>query len=331
MGGRSRLRVVVTIIVSMFVLPLMSLTTIATPLGPAAEAPLCDITLDVEPEEIEIFPTYEGSRHLMVLGELTVYKYRPGNIRVHLQAQIDVDWTITPLDNTVQFEHVGTQVVYFPVNIIIPPHTVGPISARVDLLAYFDTVGVDEGDSAVTNITILPRSDEFLVNLPSESMAVNGVFDGMVTVYNLQDQELEFHLCALGAWAMLMPDLDFQNSVVLAPNEAFETRYHGEISPDVQEGTHRVEIALWTPGPDGERIYVTIKEVSIILDWDWDGLTTTLGRFSIPLVIFSILTVACVAYYVRRRRHSYLEETEKEPPPTAERQPLPRMPGHHNP
>jgi hypothetical protein len=308
LDGRSRLVFIMGSIALFLTLSIISTTAPAEIDKPLAEAPLCEITLDVDPAEVEVFPTYEGTRHLVVLAELTVHKYRPGSIRVHVQARIDNEWMVTPADNTIPFDHVGANVAFLPFNIIIPPHTVGPITGRIDFLAYLDSVGMEEEDSAVSNITVMPRSDEYLVNMPSEAMALNGVLDGMVTVYNLHDQELEFHLCALGEWAELMPDLDFQNSVVLAPNEVFETRYHGEVSPDVEEGTYVVEIALWTPGPEGERIIITIREVSILIDWDAEGLTTTLVRFALPLVVVCVLTVAGVAYYVQRRRRSYLEE-----------------------
>ena len=302
-----RTGVVLTITLSLLALSMMPLLAVASPERPEAEAPLCEVYLEMEPEEIDIFPTYEGSRNLFILGRLTVDKYRPGNIIVNINTTLDIDWFFTPDHHTIPFDHVGTHVAFFTVTVSLPPHTMGPITARLDVRVYLSMASVYEEDTAFTVITVMPRSDEYLVNMPPESMAPNGMFDGKVTVYNLHDEELEFHLCALGEWAELMPDLDFQGSVVLASHEILETRFHGEVSDEVEEGSHRVEIGLWTPGPGEERIFVTIKNVTIHVEWDAEGLASIFVRFALPLIVMCVLTVAGVAYYIQRRNEGHRE------------------------
>ncbi len=312
MGGRIRLRVVVTIMavpLAIVVVFTMLPTTGASGDGPMAEAPLCELYLQMEPEELDIFPTYEGMRNLYLQGQLTVDKYRPGNIIVYIETILDIDWFFACDHQAIPFDHVGAHVAFFRVVVTLPAHTVGPITARLDVRAYLNMAGVDEEDTAFTNIIVMPRYDDYLANVPSESMALNGNFIGDVIVNNLHDEALEFHLSALGEWGELIPDLDFIQAVELAPNEVMETRFHGTIDDEVEEGSYKVDIGLWTPGPEDEHIVITILTVTIHVDWDLEGIDSILLRIVAPLVIFSILTAAGVAYYLRRRRRSYLEET----------------------
>ena len=131
--------------------------------------------------------------------------------------------------------------------------------------------------------------------------------DGTVYIENILDEELEVHLSAGGDWGPLIPDLDFQQYIVLHPYEQRPARFHGRLSSSVEPGDYLVEMVLWTPGQGSERTVITSVNTTLqVSDPLEEGLGETIIRSLVPILIATGAVLGLATYWFHRRKETKL-------------------------
>ncbi len=284
---------------------MIMLVLILLPTSPLAGAdpdqgPTIEMSLAVEPAVVEVFPTHSWTLPLNFIGSVTVTKYRPDDLFVDVVATVNQDWYVSVQPQTLRFSGVGTELIPFKIQLMVPSMTVGPLTVTVDLTASARVVGRSIEDTTSATVYFIEAADEFVEDIP-ERIAVleDGGIDGTVIVYNLLDREMEFHLCVLGEWEEKVHDLDFQNPVVLGPNQMIKAGFHGQLDDAVGPGEYEIEFALWTPGEEGERTYITSQKVTLVVTRE--GSSVFSSTTGLAIVLFVGFTVVLVILLVVKK------------------------------
>lgn len=267
-------------------------------------SPTVELDMAITPEEIQLFPTYAQMFRLTLMGTVYCDKTRPDEIRVYIEGSVDVTWDFMITPEIMLFRGVGERQYNFEIYLSIPSRTAGPPEVTMSFRAYADVVGRTVDCTAQAVVYIVQDANGFIESIPTDIQVPpdKGV-DGTVYIENLLDEELEVHISATGDWEPRIPDLDFQQSIVLQPYEQRPARFHGKLSSDVEPGDHKVELALWTPGADGERTVITTVNVTLhVLEDPGDSFADSLMRVSVPLLIVTFAAMGTVTYLIINRR-----------------------------
>jgi hypothetical protein len=232
---------------------------------------------------------------------VTLVKYRPDEILVDLACEVDIDWMVNIQPQMIKFSEVGTRTHQFWISLAVPPMIVGPLMVTVDVTASARLVGrsLTAATSAVVNF--IEDSDQFMDNVPRRiTVHGDGGVDGQMRVYNHLDRQMEVHLCALGEWETLIPDLDFQQSLVLAPNQIKEVRFHGQLDDGIGTGEYDIELALWTPGVNGSRTYITSKNVTLVVTREESAILGKLIVLSLVVLFVGVGVLLYILFMVLR-------------------------------
>jgi hypothetical protein len=267
---------------------------------------MVELSMDIIPEQVQLFPTYAQIGRLEFQGSVHCNKTRPDEIRVNIEAETDVDWDFTVQPNILVFRGVGQRMHQFEIYLSVPPRTAGPPVVHMAYRAYTDLAGRTVECRASSTLFIIQDVHGFIESFP-DSIAIppdRGV-DGTAYIENLLDEELEVHLSAAGDWEPLIPDLDFQQAIVLQPYEQRPARFHGRLSSTVDPGDHLVEMVLWTPGPGGERTAITSTNVTLhVSDPLEEGLGDKVMRSLVPILLVTGLVMGLVTFWFLRRREA---------------------------
>jgi hypothetical protein len=269
---------------------------------------MVELSMDIIPEQTQLFPTYAQIGRLEFIGNVYCNKTRPDEIRVNIEAEVDVDWDFTVQPSILVFRGVGQRMHTFDIYLSVPPRTAGPPVVHMSYRAYTDLAGRTEECRASSTLFIVQDVHGFIESFP-DSITVppdRGV-DGTAYIENLLDEELEVHLSAAGDWEPLIPDLDFQQHIVLQPYEQRPARFHGRLSSSVDPGDHLVEMVLWTPGPGGGRTVITSTNVTLqVSDPLGEGLGDRVIRSLVPILLVTCLLMGLVTIWFLKRRESKL-------------------------
>ena len=259
--------------------------------------------MDIVPEVLHLFPTYAQVGRLELQGSVYCNKTRPDEVRVQIEASVDVDWSFMVQPEVIVFRGVGQRMHQFEIYLSVPPRTAGPPVVRMDFRAHAELAGRVVECTAhsflyiVQDVHGLVDSFPEMIDVPPD----RGV-DGTAYIENILDEELEVHLSAVGEWDGLIPDLDFQQHIVLQPYEQRPARFHGRLSPSVEPGDHQLELAFWTPGPDGERTVITTVHVTLAVSEDLDeGLEGAVIRAAVPILLVAGFATGSTTYWYLRR------------------------------
>jgi hypothetical protein len=277
-------------------------------IGTPSQAPAMEVTVNIEPEEVEVFPTRTWSMPLYFLASVALEKYRPDDVYVDLVCTVDNDWMIEFNPRVMLFSRVGTVIHNCEITLMVPPRTVGPLTVTIELTASVRVVGRTIEDTGQSVITFIEDSDQFMDKVPERIVVQgDGGVDGEMRVFNLHDEDLEFHLSALDEWDERIPDLDFQNPLVLGPNQMQEVRFHGQLKDEVEMGEYEIEIALWTPSEDGNRTYVTSKNVTLVVKRIDDSFFSSILTFGIVVLVIGLVALAGFVFVLLRGGRGQLQ------------------------
>jgi hypothetical protein len=282
------------------------LTTTATPaaLSMPSASPTVELSMEIMPEEVYLFPTYAQVGRLEFLGTVYCDKTRPDEIRVYIEGWVDVPWDFHIQPEILVFRGVGERQHTFKIYLSVPPRTAGPPQIDMGFRAYADLAGRNVECTASSVLYIVQDVHGFIESIPEEiTVPPDGGIDGEVYIENLLDEELEVHISASEEWASMVPELDFQLDIVLQPYEQRSARFHGRISDSVEPGDYLVQLDLWTPGVDGERTVITMANVTLhVMEDPGDSFTFNLLRNLVPLLLVIGVAVSLAAYLFLRRR-----------------------------
>ncbi len=265
---------------------------------------MLDLSMDIVPEEVELFPTYAQVGRLEFQGNVYCNKTRPDEVRVHIEASVDVDWDFMIQPDIIVFRGVGQRMHSFEIYLSVPPRTAGPPVVNMHYRAYADLAGRVEECTARSVLYIIQDVHGFVDSFPEEiHVPPDRGVDGIAYIENIMDEELMVHLSATGDWDALIPDLDFQQLIVLEPYEQRPARFHGRLSSSVEPGDYPVELALWTPGPDGERVVITTVNTQLAVSDDLEeGLGGLVMRTAVPIILVACVAIGLATYWYLRRR-----------------------------
>ncbi len=285
------------------------MTVLAVPLvTPSQGAPMVELSMDIIPERVQLFPTYAQIGRLEFQGNVYCNKTRPDEIRVNIEASVDVDWDFSVQPNILVFRGVGQRMHTFDIYLSVPPRTAGPPVVQMSYRAFTDLAGRTVECTASSTLYIVQDAHEFIDSFPDKIIVPpdRGV-DGTVYIENILDEELEVHLSVGGDWDPLIPDLDFQQYIVLNPYEQRPARFHGRLSSSVEPGDYLVEMVLWTPGQGSERTVITSVNTTLqVSDPMEEGLGDTIIRSLVPILILSGVVLGLVTYWLHRRKETKL-------------------------
>ncbi len=280
------------------------LLPVTIPAHGAPDQAAMELNVTLEPNAVDVFPTNSWNLPIKFVGVVLFTKARPDDVFVDLEVTADVDWMLTYQPQTMVFSQVGEGLGTFQVTLMVPPMMAGPITVHVEAVAVVRLYGRDVRDSDASVVTFVSNADEFMANVPDKIAVVgDGGVDGQMRVYNLMDEQMEFHLCALGEWGERIPDLDFQLPVVLESLQMRQVRFHGSLSDEVGSGEYKVELALWTV-MDGEQMYVTSRNVTLVVAREGETLLRTVLRLGLFFLLVGVVALAAVLYYVLRARRT---------------------------
>jgi hypothetical protein len=296
---RGLIRIIPVIIITFLLSPLVAITIDG---APSQAAMSLEITL--EPNAVEVFPTNSWGLPLKFLGTVHFTKVRPDDVLIDLEVSADVEWWNFVEPQTMKFSQVGEHLRMFEVTLLVPPMMAGPLTVNLEVVSTIRLYGRDESDSATSVITFVSNADEFMTNVPQKiAVLSDGGVDGQIRVHNMLDEELEFHISALGDWNERIPDLDFQQPVVLGPLEMMQVRFHGKLSDSVESGEYQVELALWTM-LDDQQMYVTSQNVTLFVTREEDMAMSSIIRYGLAIVLIGIVVlIVLLMYIVVHRTH----------------------------
>lgn len=267
-------------------------------------------TLDMVVSTLDMtaYPTGNWLSTLTITGTLVVENYRPDDVSVSLNGTSNCGWVVTVDPPMFRFGPTRQEMRIFSADVYIPPNSFGPAISILDLTAVAKFPSKDVMDSEEVHIRIIDDVDAVMEGL-STFIQVNKedrVFNGRVRLYNLMDVPQDFHICAIGDWSDRIPDLDFQGHTLLSPNERKEIAFLGHVSDDLEPGEYKLELALWTPGPDGEPTYILSRtvEMEIVALWEGDPLMLIKVGLSLLVITVTVTIVATVVFIRRRRREA---------------------------
>ena len=278
----------------------------------ATAAPMVDLSMSMTPEDLQLFPTYAQVGRLEFLGFVVCNKTRPDEIRVNIEGSVDVPWDFMIEPTIVVFRSVGEIRHPFNAYLSVPPRTAGPPLVTMNFRAYADLAGRNVECTTSARLHIVQDTHDFVDAFPDKVLVPpdRGV-DGTAFIENMLDRELEVHLSATGEWDALIPDLDFQQDIVLQPYEQRPARFHGRLSSDVEPGLYLVEMALWTPGEDGQRSFITTANVTLeVIEETGGTMGDTLLRTAFPLFLATCIALGLATIWFIKRR----ERTENMEP-----------------
>lgn len=281
---------------------LATMTVMSVP--PVDAAPMFSMSMDILPEDAELFPTYAQTGRIEFLGTIHCNKTRPDEVRVQIEGTCSEDWGLSIEPALVIFRHVGERHQQFHIYLPVPPRTAGPPLVTVDVRAFATFAGRTEECTGQARLHIIQDTGAFLEGFPEKIVVPpDGGVDGTAFVENVLDEPLELHICALGEWEGRIRGLDFQQEVVLRPYEQRPARFHGTLGPGVEAGVHHVEMALWTPSEDGGRSYITTMNVTLdVLEDTGETLGFALMRSAVPILIVACAAVGAATFWTLRRR-----------------------------
>jgi len=271
--------------------------------GPTA-SPTVELSMDIVPPEVYLFPTYAQIGRLEFLGNVYCDKTRPDEIRVYIEAWCDVPWDFMIQPEVMIFRGVGERMHQFEIFLSVPPRTAGPPVVTMGFRAYADLAGRTVDCTAGSVLYIVQDAHGFIESIPDEIQVPpdKGV-DGTVYIENLLDEELEVHIGATGDWDALLLDMDFQQPIVMQPYEQRPARFHGRLSNTVEPGDHQVELALWTPGGGGERMVITTVNVTLhVMEDPGDSFGDALLRSLVPLLLVVMVAMALATFWFLKRK-----------------------------
>jgi len=294
----SRVRAIVITIIVLFSATALMVTPSTT------AGPMLDFSMDIAPEEVLVFPTYAQIGRMEFLGTVHCNKTRPDEIRVSIEGSVDVPWDFFIEPQMMVIRGVGERHLQFHVYLSVPPRTAGPPLVTMTLRAYADLAGRTEECTAQARLHIVQDVHGFIDSFPYKIVVPpDGGVDGTAFIENILDQELEVHMSASGDWESLIPDLDFQQDIVLQPYEQRPARFHGKLSSSVEPGSYPVEMILWTPGHEGDRSIITTVNVTLeVLGETGDNMGDALLRSAFPLFLVVCLALGSVTYWSLQRR-----------------------------
>ncbi len=296
MSPRVQVSIIVIILMAAMALPMAAAGTTASP--------TVELSMDISPPEVFLFPTYAQIGPLEFLGNVYCDKTRPDEIRVYIEASVDVPWDFMIQPEVMIFRGVGERMHQFKMTLFVPPRTAGPPVVTMDFRAYADLAGRTIDCTAQSVIHIVQDVDGFIESIPMEIQVPpdKGV-DGTMYIENLLDEELEVHIGATGDWNALLLDMDFQQPIVLQPYEQRPARFHGRLSNTVEPGDYLVELALWTPGGGGERMVITTANVTLhVMEDPGDSFGDSLLRSLVPLLLIAMVATALATFWSLKRK-----------------------------
>jgi len=268
------------------------------------------------PTETTCFPTRSWWSGLGLVGMLSFENYRPEDVLVYLNATIDNTWfvSILPLMFTVEPTRGGLKT--FEVEVHLPPNTIGPVENMLTITAVAKVNSRTLAEATVNvRIYLITDVDEIVDGMPALVTVLEDdrVFSGTMRLYNLLDEPTEFHICAMGTWAERIPDLDFQGDMMLNSQERRTMTMSGHVDGELEPGVYRVELAIWTPGPDGGRVYVLNDTVDMeVIDLD-EAYYGSFYMAILPYLVPIVGTLVVVLVLLRMRRRRRLEDLEEVP------------------
>jgi hypothetical protein len=271
---------------------------------PASASPTVELRMDVVPEHLELFPTYAQFGTLELMGSVTCDKARPDEVRVYIEAWADVDWEFWVEPSMMVFRGVGEYIFHFDARLSVPPRTAGPPVVNMYFRAYADLISRTVECTDQSTLHIIQDVEGFVEAFPSEiTVATDRGVSGTASLENMLGEDLQVHISATGDWDALIPDLDFQQYIVLRPYEQRRASFYGRLSSSVEPGKYDVEMALWTPEDSGERTVITTVNVTIkVMEDPGDTLTDSVMRSLVPIVVLVGAALGLVMYWYLRRR-----------------------------
>ncbi len=228
--------------------------------APGPEPPtLFSIEFMSVPQSMDIYPTYSDYRPIELQGLLSIENLHPEDVRLYLNASIDNTWPVSISPQHYVVPMTRTTILSFEVLMHIPPYTYGPIDSQLTIVAEArNPTRTIATEQAEVNVHIIKNVDQVLDGFSQVILVFDDlrVFSGSARLYNVLDEPQELHLCALGKWADLIPDLDFGDGVMLNGQERRKVGFSGIVDESVDVGVYSVDLAVWTPNDAGGRTIV---------------------------------------------------------------------------
>jgi len=306
-----------TVVVAATALLLLSADPVeAAPDAEPPGSPLFSMEFQNLPTDYSCFPTRSWWSGLGIVGMLSFENYRPEDVMVYLNATIDNTWFVSVYPLMFTVEPTRGSLKTFEVEVLLPPNTIGPLESTLVITAEARVPSRTLAYARVdVVIHVVIEVDEVVDGMPSLVTVLEDdrVFSGTFRLYNLMDEPMEYHVCAMGEWADRIPDLDFMGDAMLNPQERRTVTMMGHVDGELDRGVYVVELAIWTPGPDGGRVYVLSETVDMeVVEFD----EAYYGPFYIVAMpyIVTIAGAAVAAFIIlRARRRTRMEDLEEAP------------------
>jgi hypothetical protein len=278
----------------------------ATPLAIAAPlaSPTVELSMEIVPEELYLFPTYHQIGRLEFQGTIYCDKSRPDEVRVYIEAWIDVPWAFHIEPEVMVFRKVGEQHHQFQIYLSVPPRTAGPPIITMGFRAYADVVARDVECTGQSVMHIVQDVGGFIESYPEKIMvSPDRGIDGEIFIENLLDEELEVHISPSEEWESVILDMDFQLDIVLQPYEQRSARFHGILSDEVEPGDYPVQLELWTPGIGTDRNIITMANITLrVMEDPGDSISGAITRALVPIILLVTMALGLVTYWFINRR-----------------------------
>ncbi|MCK5254222.1 MAG: hypothetical protein KAQ96_14785 [Thermoplasmata archaeon] len=296
MPSRVQVSIIVIIMMAAMALPMATAGTTASP--------TVELSMDIDPPELYLFPTYAQIGTLELQGNVTCDKTRPDEIRVYIEALINVPWDFMIQPEVMIFRGVGERMHQFKMTLSVPPRTAGPPVVTMEFRADADLAGRTVDCTAMSVLHIVQDVNGFIESIPEEiHVPPDKGVDGTVYIENLLDEELEVHIGATGDWNALLLDMDFQQPIVMQPYEQRPAQFHGRLSNTVEPGDYLVELALWTPGGGGERMVITTANVTFhVMEDPGNSFGDALLRSLVPLLLVGMVAAGLATFWFLKRK-----------------------------